>query len=78
MPCWPTWCATQAPVFWLTLAAFIAMAVLHAVFWLMTQPVNNFWVKDLKLKGAGKRFFGVQAGRHGEEPDWTELRDRWE
>jgi hypothetical protein len=67
-----------AAVFWLTVAAFVALAALHAVFWLVTQPVNNFWVRDVKMKGAGTRFFGVNAGEHGHQPDWTELRDRWE
>jgi hypothetical protein len=67
-------------IFWLTLAAFIALVALHAVYWLLTQPVNNFWVKDLKLKRAGTRFFGLNAARRTEEkePEWTELRDQWE
>jgi hypothetical protein len=67
--------------FWLTLAAFAVVAALHAVFWLLTQPVNNFWLTDVKLKAAGKRFFGLNAVRRWdghEEPDWTKLRDRWE
>ena len=67
-------------IFWLTLAAFIALAAMHAVYWILTQPVNNFWVKDLKLKRAGTRFFGLNAMRRadGKEPEWTELRDQWE
>ena len=65
-------------VFWLTLGAFIAFATLHAVFWLLTQPVNNFWVRDVNISRAGRRFFGVGSRREGEEPDWTELRDQWE
>jgi Domain of unknown function (DUF1772) len=67
-------------VFWLTLAAFIAVAALHAVYWFVTHPVNNFWIRDVQLSRAGTRFFGVKAGRQleGAEPDWTELRDRWE
>src|SRR3954471_2361956 len=35
----------NSAVFWLTLGAFIAFAGLHAVYWLLTQPVNNFWVR---------------------------------
>jgi Domain of unknown function (DUF1772) len=67
-------------IFWLTLAAFIALVAMHAVYWVLTQPVNNFWVKDLKLSRSGARFFGLNAQRRtdGKEPDWTELRDQWE
>ncbi|HET7678765.1 MAG TPA: anthrone oxygenase family protein [Xanthobacteraceae bacterium] len=67
-------------VFWLTLAAFLAVAALHAVYWLLTHPVNNFWVKDVKMHRAGTRFFGLNAARRtgGREPEWTELRDQWE
>jgi hypothetical protein len=49
--------------FWLTLAAFFALAAMHAVFWILTQPVNNFWLKDLKLGGAGARFFGLNVAQ---------------
>jgi hypothetical protein len=67
-------------IFWLTLAALIALVSMHAVYWILTQPVNNFWVKDLKLSRSGARFFGLLAARRprGDEPDWTELRDQWE
>ncbi|MEF0939734.1 hypothetical protein [Rhizobium sp. BR 362] len=37
--------------FWLFAAAFAAMVVMHAIFWLLTQPVNNFWLKDVERKG---------------------------
>jgi hypothetical protein len=66
--------------FWLTLAAFFALAAMHAVYWLLTQPVNNFWVKDVAMKAPSARFFGFNAARYenAREPDWTELRDQWE
>ena len=69
--------------FWLFAAAFAAMVIMHAVFWLVTQPVNNFWLKDAELKGLGERFFSHDPfGGHRSEaavkPDWTMLRDRWE
>lgn len=66
--------------FWLVLGAFLSLALMHAVYWLMTHPVNNFWLKDVKLSGAGAGFFSVGRGRRpeGAQPDWTELRDRWE
>ena len=57
--------------------AFVAMLLTHLTYWLVTHPVNNFWLRDLKLGNAGTQFFGfdfLPAGRS----DWTALRDRWE
>jgi hypothetical protein len=68
-------------VYWLTLGAFIAMLCMHAAYWLLTHPVNNFWLKDAELKGAGRSFFAFDPlgrARSDVAPDWTELRDRWE
>ncbi len=66
-------------VFWLTLGAFLAIVALHLVYWVLTHPVNNFWIKDVKLHRAGTRFFGLSPARRiGGQPDWTELRDQWE
>lgn len=65
--------------FWLTLAAFVAMLCMHAVYWLATHPVNNFWVDGLELKGFSRGFFALAPpGRDNAVPAWTELRDRWE
>lgn len=72
------------PAFWLTLGAFAALVVMHALYWLLTHPVNNFWLAEVKLKGFGAKFFGsdpIGRGRSGGQvstPDWTVLRDRWE
>jgi hypothetical protein len=63
--------------FWLILAALIAMLGVMAVFWLVTQPANKLWTKDLKMGAAGTGFFQTGAGTAGEE-DWTAVRDRWE
>lgn len=68
-------------VYWLTLGAFLAMLCMHAAYWLLTHPVNNFWLKDVELKSAGRGFFAFDPlgrARGGAVPDWTELRDRWE
>jgi hypothetical protein len=46
--------------FWLTLAALIALASMHAVFWLVTQPVNRFWLAGEVLDPASERFFGAR------------------
>ena len=64
--------------FWLTLAALVALAVAHALYWLMTAPVNNFWLADFKLKGLAARFFGARSGDALGGTEWTALRDRWE
>ncbi len=71
----------DSTAFWLTLGAFAALLAMHAVYWLVTHPVNNFWLKDFELKGAGKHFFAAdplnrRAGKHA--ADWTALRNRWE
>jgi hypothetical protein len=66
--------------FYLTLVAFLALLAMHAAYWLLTHPVNNFWLKDFKLKGAGALFFSIGGREKADHRhlDWTELRDRWE
>jgi hypothetical protein len=64
-----------SPAFWLTLGALIALVVVQAVFWLVTQPVNKHWVKGERLGGAGQAFFDAAGNVEG---DWTALRNRWE
>jgi hypothetical protein len=66
--------------FWLTLAAFLAVAALHLVYWMLTHPVNNFWIKDVKMNRTSTRFFGLTPAPRSsrQEPEWTELRDQWE
>jgi hypothetical protein len=63
--------------FWLWWFAFVAMLLTHLTYWLVTHPVNNFWLRDLKLGNAGTRFFGFDFLPVGRS-DWTALRDRWE
>jgi hypothetical protein len=65
------------PAFWPWWIAFVAMLLTHLIYWVVTHPVNNFWLRDLKLNSAANRFFAFEfltAGRS----DWTALRDRWE
>jgi len=67
--------------FWLTLGALLTLAAMHAVYWLAVHPVNNFWLKDFHLQGAGAAFFLVDPLRRPggtSNPDWTALRDQWE
>jgi hypothetical protein len=65
--------------FWLTAGAFVALAAAHAIYWVLTHPVNNFWLKDVELKVLGGSFFAFDPfSRSGTTDDWTTLRNRWE
>jgi hypothetical protein len=69
--------------FWWTLAAFISLVAMHATYWIVTHPVNKFWLKDQQLSSAGAGFFGFdplqRSGPKGEAEDaWKHARDRWE
>jgi Domain of unknown function (DUF1772) len=67
--------------FWLTLVALLGLLSMHAVYWLFTHPVNNFWLQGEQLSSLGAGFFSFgSASRRGETRplDWTELRNRWE
>ena len=63
--------------FWLIAAALALLIAMHAVYWLVTHPVNKVWLKDTKVSGAGGRFFGV-GGTQAPKLTWEEARDRWE
>ena len=67
--------------FWLTLSAFIVMLATHAIYWIVVHPVNNFWLKDFKLKPFSAAFFlfdPLKRAAGGGTADWTALRDQWE
>jgi len=69
--------------FWLILAALFALLAMNAVYWLLTHPVNGFWLRGQKLDRAGAGFFKFDPtgrGRTSGHPrlNWTALRDRWE
>ena len=71
------------PAFWWALAAFIAIVLMHAVFWLVTQPANKFWLRNLDVSSTGVRFFGLErAERAAEgkknEAEWKAIRAQWE
>lgn len=68
-----------SPGFPLALGAFLAMIVMHGIYWVFTHPVNNFWLDETKLGRAGSGFFSFGLGKREAQPkDWTKLRDRWE
>lgn len=71
---------TGTTAFWLMLMAFIALGLMHLIFWLMTQPVNKLWLASETLSPASARFFSANTAgeRDTSIPDWTTLRDRWE
>lgn len=62
-------------VFAPALTALLALIGAHAVYWLVTHPVNKFWLSDEALAAPGARFFAAGGSARG---DWTRLRDRWE
>lgn len=62
--------------FWWTAATLGFLAAGHATYWLMTHPVNNFWVKDVATSGPGAVFFST-FGRQ-RVGDWRLLRNIWE
>jgi len=72
---------TGSVTFWLEALAFMALLAMHACYWLLTHPVNKFWLKDFELKRIGAGFFSFnplnRTGRSN-EAEWTQLRDRWE
>jgi hypothetical protein len=70
---------TGATGFWLTAGALVALLAMHAAYWLLTHPVNNFWLRDTGVEGAGARFFSFGSPERVDAADgWVTLRDRWE
>jgi len=74
---------TQSAAFRWTLIGFLGLLTTHALYWLLTHPVNNFWLRGQNLGGLGGRFFRINPIRQGEsdqlgEDAWLRLRDRWE
>jgi hypothetical protein len=67
----------ETAAFAFTVTAAVAMVLMHAVFWLFTQPVNKFWLRDQPLGRAGAAFFRPDR-RRADGRDWTQLRDQWE
>ncbi len=59
-----------------TLAGFVAIAGTHVVYWTVTHPVNNFWLRDTELARPASAFFAMFAAAPG--ADWRTLRNVWE
>lgn len=61
--------------FWWSAAALGFLLAGHAVYWVVTHPVNNAWLKDTDLGGVGRLFFELFAAP---DADWRQMRDIWE
>jgi hypothetical protein len=65
-------------------AGRLGLVGMHAVYWLVTHPVNDFWLEKEKLGRLGSGFFSLGSSGEATHTDpersiaWTELRDRWE
>jgi hypothetical protein len=69
--------------YWWTLAGFLCLLAMQAVYWVLTHPVNKFWTKDLDLRGLSAGFFAFgrkPAVDTSNKPDekWINFRNRWE
>src|SRR5262249_60822333 len=68
----------------LTLAALLALLAMHATYWIVTHPVNKFWLRGRMLDTFSTGFFGL--GKRGRDTAatadaddvWMALRNRWE
>lgn len=65
-----------ASQFWMIAGALAAFVTVQAIFWIMTQPVNKYWLHNTELSRAATQFF--ESGSAAKAADWTEMRDRWE
>jgi len=68
--------------FWLTCIAAAGMIGMQIVFWIYTQPVNKFWLRNTSGGNLGMDFFAFSPGGRVDDSnagtDWKTLRDRWE
>jgi hypothetical protein len=66
--------------FWSTLVALLGLIGMQAVYWLLTHPVNQFWLEGENLSGFSTGFFSFGANRSNttDPVDWTDLRNQWE
>jgi hypothetical protein len=54
---------------------------MQVVYWLITHPVNNFWLQREKLGEMGSKFFLLgkeNCSGENRPPEWADLRNRWE
>ncbi|MER9868427.1 hypothetical protein NKJ35_14710 [Mesorhizobium sp. M0136] len=58
------------------MAALVSLLAEHATYWLVTHPVNNFWVQDTVLPKSAATFFSMFSRK--QTGDWRDLRNVWE
>ena len=63
--------------FWPTVGALAAFLAMHGTYWVITHPVNRFWLVDQPVRAAGSAFFRFGTGPRSQR-DWRDLRNRWE
>lgn len=61
--------------FTLNCAALVFLIACHASYWVVTHPVNQAWLKQTDISGAGRLFFGFLAAS---PTDWQHMRNVWE
>lgn len=66
--------------FWPTLVAALGLVGMQAVYWLLTHPVNQFWLEDENLSGFSAGFFSFRANQSNKTHpvEWMDLRNQWE
>lgn len=69
--------------FWLSLVATVGLSGMQGVYWLVTHPVNSFWLEGESLDRFSSDFFSFGLVRNRSERssrplEWTALRNRWE
>jgi len=63
--------------FWWSVAGFIVLALMHMVFWTITQPGNRRWFAGGPLTGAARRFFSA-GGKKAHGTIDVNQQDQWE
>ena len=74
---------SQSPAFPWTLIAFIALVAMHVAYWVLTHPLNKFWMRGQNLAGFSGGFLHFdpakrQAPDASAEDDWKRIRNKWE
>lgn len=74
--------SSGGPAFVWILIALIALVFMNVVYWVVTHPVNKFWLKNQQLGNLGGRFFAVgrTSAANVADPDdaWRRFRNQWE
>jgi anthrone oxygenase-like protein len=66
--------------FRLTALALLGLIGMQPVYWIVTHPVNQHWLRGQALGSIGAGFFSFASKRTNQHRavEWTDLRDRWE